>query len=1047
MSPVLSAVLLAAVIFAHSAAHAQSSMLRVTCEGADIGAEVSVNGTFKGECPLDIRVSAGTAKLRVVKKGSGMGERVFEQDIRLGDGVEKTIVALLSGNRLPAEGTQDVAPALVPSQPDLLSRLQGIWCWDSGGVSGKTTFAGNSVQVRAGLGIFSGSNHGTVAVLNDRQFRISLTNREDIVTFVDSDNIRWDKDGTVARRCDQSLVAGADRQKVENRKSHTAEEIPTAAPRLATERSGRENKPLVAQPAESKRRRGQTDTAAAQVATPPRPAIPLGISEEVWKIIEASEAYRKLPQPRTSKVVFQGKGETEYTGSKSKSLPNPGAKSTSTTRVTVPVGDKCTVTVTNTATDGKSDGVNESYYCGFIWLGFASGGKPTLVIRKIDELKGSLFPMRVGARLTKRYQTAYLADRKYDSTNTVDCTVVGRLAAQELDSRLAGAAWKVHCKSSYNASNLKETDDYYVEDLGVMLSTIGAYDTSRNAHVLPSPGSRTLIEAEGDYGSRNITSYASYNWDVGGVYEMPAPVGPPTVTASTNDGSTAAERDKSSQREQLQPAGSTDEKALAQLLKAAADGNASAMTQLGARYEKGNGVTKDLVQATAWYRKAAKAGDIAGMAGYGDMLFNGTSTSYSSMDGARTWWSKAAGGGNGRALRGMGRLYFSGWAGLPRDTEKAMVLFEKAVEAGESLARNDIAQVLDYDPSARRFLKNGNILQARSNSVVEATSQAPQAEESPASGGSDLFGAMLGGLASGLVDHAAAQINSAAASTGGADGIAMGVLGSITTQLARETKDQVARDRGGNGQADASLDPTGSALVNSLAGAIINQTNNVTASALAGDGHTGMAALVGNMNSAMLSSLQGSGSTGGNSGGAGMASGSSAAVSGAAASPKASAGSARIFVVSRSTREEACEVSKRMTKQDGQEITGTCSCNTLFNSNNCRAEVVGPKGAAATPEQLAAAKECATPSKQKAYGYRSTGNAQFDAGCSLVAFDVCLAKTTGLSTYTQEANIQCSVLRRTMKVAGGGSLCELPCAAAAKLPVADPCQYLKNCTK
>lgn len=738
MSPVISAVLLAAVVVAHSAAHAQSSMLRVTCEGADIGAEVSINGRFKGECPLDAKVGAGTVKLRLVKKTDSLHEQVFEQDVRIGDGVVKRIDVVL------------------------------------------------------------------------------------------------------------------------------------AAPRLVSESSGHEKKTLPGKSAESKRRPGQTDTAVALATTPSRPAISLGISEDIWKIIEASEAYRKLPQPRTSKVVFQGKEEMEYTGSKSKSLPNPGAKSISTTRVIAPVGDKCTVTVTDSTTEGKSGGANESYHCGSIWLGFVSGGKPSFVISRIDELKGSLFPMRVGARLTISYQMAYIEDRKYDSTNAFDCAVVGRLAAQELDSRLAGAAWKVHCKSSHNSSQERETDDYYLEDQAVMLSTIGAYDTSKNAHVLPSAGTRTLIEAEGDYGSRNITSYATYNWEVGGAYEMPAPIAPPTIAAASNDGRRpAAGRDGPGQREQ------------------------------------------------------------------------------------------------------------------PRRAE-----------------------------------------------LADAGAQA----EKPASDGSDLLGAILGGLASGLVDHAAAQINSAAAGTGGADGVAMGVLGSVTAQLARETKDQVARDRAGNGQADTSQEPAGSSLVNSLAGAMINQTNNVTASALAGDGHTGMAALVGNMNSAMLSSLQGSGSTGGGG-------------SGAAASPKASAGSARIFVVSRSTREEACEVSKRMTKQDGQEITGTCSCNTLFNSNNCRAEVVGPKGAAATPGQLAAAKECATPSKQNEYGYRSTGNAQLDKGCSLVAFDVCLAKSAGVSTYAQEANIQCSILRRTMKVAGGGTICELPCAAAAKLPVADPCQYLKNCTR
>ena len=36
-----------------TAAHAQNSMLRVVCEGEDVGAEVSVNGKFKGECPVE----------------------------------------------------------------------------------------------------------------------------------------------------------------------------------------------------------------------------------------------------------------------------------------------------------------------------------------------------------------------------------------------------------------------------------------------------------------------------------------------------------------------------------------------------------------------------------------------------------------------------------------------------------------------------------------------------------------------------------------------------------------------------------------------------------------------------------------------------------------------------------------------------------------------------------------------------------------------------------------------------------------------------------
>jgi hypothetical protein len=84
------------------AAHAETSMLRVACEGDDVGAEVSVNGKFRGECPLDIQVAPGTLKLRVEKKDSSY-ERIFEQEIRMGDGVVKKVEAILS-RRLNAEG-------------------------------------------------------------------------------------------------------------------------------------------------------------------------------------------------------------------------------------------------------------------------------------------------------------------------------------------------------------------------------------------------------------------------------------------------------------------------------------------------------------------------------------------------------------------------------------------------------------------------------------------------------------------------------------------------------------------------------------------------------------------------------------------------------------------------------------------------------------------------------------------------------------------------------------------------------------------------------
>jgi hypothetical protein len=90
------AVACAVVLSASLETHAAGSLLRVACDGADQGAEISINGVFKGECPLDIQVNPGTIQLRLVKKVDAERERVFQQEFRMGDGVVKKVEAVLS---------------------------------------------------------------------------------------------------------------------------------------------------------------------------------------------------------------------------------------------------------------------------------------------------------------------------------------------------------------------------------------------------------------------------------------------------------------------------------------------------------------------------------------------------------------------------------------------------------------------------------------------------------------------------------------------------------------------------------------------------------------------------------------------------------------------------------------------------------------------------------------------------------------------------------------------------------------------------------------
>jgi hypothetical protein len=83
---------------------AGTAVLRVACDGAAANAEVTVNGVFKGDCPLDIPVPVGTIKLRVLKKVGSGRESVFEQEFRMTADTAKRVDVELGPPQLTAEG-------------------------------------------------------------------------------------------------------------------------------------------------------------------------------------------------------------------------------------------------------------------------------------------------------------------------------------------------------------------------------------------------------------------------------------------------------------------------------------------------------------------------------------------------------------------------------------------------------------------------------------------------------------------------------------------------------------------------------------------------------------------------------------------------------------------------------------------------------------------------------------------------------------------------------------------------------------------------------
>ena len=118
-------------LFVTGNAHAAGSALRIICDGDAANAEVYIDGKFKGECPLDLQVPEGKLSLRVQKATDAEHDpRLFEQEIRMGDGVMKKVEVKFGPIELNAAGKRQEAEKRAEAQrrqeEEARSALQSI---------------------------------------------------------------------------------------------------------------------------------------------------------------------------------------------------------------------------------------------------------------------------------------------------------------------------------------------------------------------------------------------------------------------------------------------------------------------------------------------------------------------------------------------------------------------------------------------------------------------------------------------------------------------------------------------------------------------------------------------------------------------------------------------------------------------------------------------------------------------------------------------------------------------------------------------------------
>lgn len=274
------------------------------------------------------------------------------------------------------------------------------------------------------------------------------------------------------------------------------------------------------------------------------------------------------------------------------------------------------------------------------------------------------------------------------------------------------------------------------------------------------------------------------------------------------------------------------DKGVALWRKAAGAGSTRAMNGLGVAYLNGLGTPKDVPQALQWFRRASDAGEarahtvlaslhLRGGEGisqdpasvvrlcqlaidggnldcYGllaDLHFFGLGVAKDEAKGL-SFVRAGAEAGNPNSMRMLGAYHFNGNAGLPANSPLALTWLRKAAALGDEPAIKEVEtmRLRGHTQDAAEAAAQQNAAPSADQRVVtHAPVQQPPPPPSPSPGfGGGLFGGLLGGVASQIVDRNAALVNSAL----GGSGVAGRLAADMNSQLAAETKEQIARQTG-----------------------------------------------------------------------------------------------------------------------------------------------------------------------------------------------------------------------------------------------------------
>jgi tetratricopeptide (TPR) repeat protein len=143
------------------------------------------------------------------------------------------------------------------------------------------------------------------------------------------------------------------------------------------------------------------------------------------------------------------------------------------------------------------------------------------------------------------------------------------------------------------------------------------------------------------------------------------------------------------------------EKAVEWFTRAAEKGDATAMSNLGVRYDDGDGVEKNSEKAVEWYTRAADLGHATAMYNMGVCYEHGTGVE-KSAEKAVEWYTRAAEKGDGQAMRDLGECYENSY-GVEESAKKAVEWYARAAELGHATERiSEIIAATTYIGAIRK---------------------------------------------------------------------------------------------------------------------------------------------------------------------------------------------------------------------------------------------------------------------------------------------------------------------------------------------------------